>query len=438
MSFEILQKEVINKGLCARCGLCVGVCPVKAIGFTEDSYPISIEDCTDCGLCNKVCPGADVDYPALSERIFHKDYDPMNFLGHQEEMLVGHPTDETVRRAGASGGLTTGLLIYLLKTGKIRGAAVVGMDPERPWKTKSLLATTEEEIRSSANSKYCIVPSMDVLAKMRKEKGPFAVVALPCQVHGLRKLEASDPALAGKIAYILGLYCHYNMENEGYLDVLRISEIDPEKIAKFEFRGGGWPGGFFVVMKEGKEKLLHSIVYSNMISVMVRLYGAERCFLCTDAMCEFADISFGDFWANDYQDHLGDLSWCTLCSQRTKRGRELLESAERDGAIKLFHLPRERYSKRIIYYAMEKKLECFVRLRRLKHQGRTVPDYHHEVPKTNLMAWVAEAIRYRGTRIFRGPRTRLMVLKILFSPFGKVLDRINTLRKNICHRYQGN
>ena len=434
----MLQKEVINKGLCTRCGLCAGVCPVKAIGFKDDSYPMCIGECTNCGLCNNVCPGADVDCPAISERIFHEAYDPMNFYGHQERMLVGHPTDETIRRAGTSGGLTTGLLIYLLKTGKIQGAAVVGMDPERPWKAKSLLATTEEEIRFSAKSKYCIVPSMDILAKMRKEKGPFAVVALPCQVHGLRKLEAEDPSLAGKIAYILGLFCHYNLETDGYLDVLRNFEIHPEKIARFEFRGGGWPGGFYVVMKDGKKKLLHSITISNIMTVMMRLYGAKRCYLCIDAICEFADISLGDFWAESYKGCLGDLSWNTLCSQRTKRGRELLESAERDGAIKLYPLPKERYSKRISYYAMEKKLEGFIRLRRLTGQGRSVPDYHYPLPNANMMARIAEIIRHRSTRNLRGPRIRRLILKILFSRLVKVLEYWNNCRKIFFNGYRGN
>jgi coenzyme F420 hydrogenase subunit beta len=439
LSFEILQREVVKKGLCVRCGLCAGVCPVKAIGFNDNSYPIPIGHCTECGLCTKVCPGADVDLEGLSERIFNEPYDPMSFLGHQEEMLVGYPTDETIRREGTSGGLATGLLVYLLKTGKIRGGAVVGMDPEKPWKTKSLLATTEEEMRSSAKSKYCIVPSMDVIGQMRKQEGPFAVVALPCQAHGLRKLESADPSLAGKIAYIIGLYCHYNLEKEGYVDVLRSCGIDPEDIARFEFRGGGWPGGFFAVMKNGKGKLLHSIPISDITTILMRLYGPERCFLCTDATCEFADISLGDFWAGSYEDYLGELGGSTLCSLRTRQGRELLESAERDGAVKLYHLPQERHSKRIIYYAMEKKLEGFIRMHRFIHQGRGIPNYHHEIPRVNLMARFAEAIRYRSTHIFRYHGIRRLLLKIVFSPFGQlVLAHISALRKNIFSRHHGN
>ena len=70
MSFEGLKKEVIEPGLCARCGICAGVCPTKAIAFDQRSYPTLIGKCTDCSFCNGACPGADVDFNALSDQLF--------------------------------------------------------------------------------------------------------------------------------------------------------------------------------------------------------------------------------------------------------------------------------------------------------------------------------------------------------------------------------
>ncbi|MCK5558452.1 MAG: hypothetical protein KAJ01_08740, partial [Candidatus Hydrogenedentes bacterium] len=139
----------------------------------------------------------------------------------------------------------------------------------------------------------------------------------------------------------------------------------------------------------------------------------------------------------DYPDHLGDLSWCTLVSERTARGKELLESAERDGAVKLYELPKRRYSKRTMNFSLEKKLEGYVRLRRRLRKGQPVPDYHHAIPKTSLRAWIVETI-YRSTRILRGPRARRIGLRILFSSFGKALDVVNTFRKRLFLRLHGN
>lgn len=437
MSFDTLKSDVIDKGLCARCGLCAGVCPARVVGFDAASWPLLTGKCTDCGLCNKVCPGADVDLPAMSQRLFNAPYDPSDVWGVQDRMVVGHPTDDTVRRAGASGGLTTGLLLHMLRTGRIRGAAVVGMDPEHPYRPTSCLARTEAELRAASKSKYCIVPSMDVLAEMRREEGPFAVVVLPCQAHGLRKLEQADPGLAGKIHCILGLYCHYNMERDGYLDALRRAGIEPETIAAFEFRGGGWPGGFHAILKDGRAVSLHSINIKNVMTVMLRLYGAERCYLCHDGLVEFADLALGDFWAIDYPDRFGELSWCTLVSQRTARGREVLEAAERDGAVKLYELPPERYSRRTHNFAWEKKREAFVRLRRRKARGLPAPDFHHEIPPVSLGARAMEAA-YGATRILRGPRGRRFAVAVLFSPVGRLLDRLNTWRKDLFLRFHGN
>ncbi len=429
MSYERLRREVIQKGLCVRCGLCVGICPVSVIDLTERLFPKLVGKCTNCEFCNNACPGSDLNLNALSKQVFNKPFDPHNLWGHQEKIFVGHSKDESIHRDGASGGLVTGILVYLLKTGRIDGAVVIGMDPDHPWETRSMLATTEAEIRSASQSKYCIVPSMDVLAKIRRKKGSFAVVGLPCQVHGLRKLEAVDPKLAKKISYIFGLYCHYNMETAGYIDALEVSGIRLNDLAKFQFRGGGWPGGFFVVKKNGEKKALHKMPYSSILNIMFRLYGAERCFLCIDPTAELADLSFGDFWANEYKDAFKDMTHCTMCSQRSEKGLSVLKAAQKDGAIRLYPMSEEKQPKRTLGFIKEKKTEGYIRLRRLKKKGRPVPDYHHEIPKAALDAHIAEAIRHRFTQLFRGSNIRKRVLNILFSPMGEFMDRVNRFRK---------
>lgn len=430
MSYERLYREVIHKGLCVRCGLCAGICPVRVIGLTENSFPKLVGKCTRCGFCTSACPGADINFNEISNRVFNKPHALENLWGHHENTFVGHSTDESIRRAGASGGLVTGILVYLLKTRQINGALVIGMDPNQPWKTRSFLATNEDEIRSASQSKYSIVPSMEVLAKIREAKGAFAVVGLPCQVHGLRKLETVDPKLSKKIRYIFGLYCHYNLEKDGYLDALQISGIGLDDVANFQFRGGGWPGGFFAVKKNGDNKKLHNISHSSLLTVMFRLYGARRCFLCIDPTAELADLSFGDFFADEYEDGVAGMTNCTLCCQRSQRGMELLNTAKKDGAIKAIPLPQQNNPKRTLNFIIEKKTEGYIRLRRFKKKGLPVPNYHHEIPKVAPSAHIAEALRHRLMQLLRGSVIRKMVLRILFSPGGEYVDRINRFRKS--------
>lgn len=438
MDFNELHQKVIERGLCARCGICAGVCPVRVIKFDELNFPRLDGRCTSCGFCTQCCPGAAVDYPALSRRLFNDEYDPSDLQGYTENLFVAHPVNDGIRSAGSSGGLVTGLLVYLLEKGEIDGALVVGMDQEKPYRTRGVLATTVDEILDAAQSKYCITPSMEVLQYLRKKKeGRYAVVALPCQIHGLRKMEQVDPKLAGKISHIFGLYCNCNLNPNGHQEAIQTCGIKLDDVARFDFRGGGWPGGFFVTKKDGSEVPLHSINIKNVMNVMFRLFGAERCYLCTDALAEYADLSFGDFWAFDYGDELAKLEHCTLVSQRTEKGLQLLQQASADKEIVLHSLPLDRASKRILNMSRGKKTRSFVRHQRLKKNGHPVPEYHCTLPGLSAEARRND-LMYRFFFLFRGPRLRRIVLRILFSRAGVVLDRLNVKRKNMFCKYHGN
>ncbi len=438
MNFTELHQKIIDRGLCTRCGTCAGVCPVRVIKFDELNFPRLDGHCTSCGFCTQCCPGADVDYPALSKRLFNDEYDPADLQGYTENLFVAHPVNEGIRSEGSSGGLVTGLLVYLLEKGEIDGALVVAMDQEYPYRTRGVLATTVDVILAAAQSKYCLTPSMEVVQYQRKKKeGRYAVVALPCQIHGLRKMEQVDPKLAGKISYIFGLYCNCNLNPNGHLEAIQACDIELSDVARFDFRGGGWPGGFFVTKKDGSKVPLHSINIKNVMNVMFRLFGSERCYLCTDALAEYADLSFGDFWAFDYSDEVAKLEHCTLVSQRTLSGIQLLSQANAEKEIVMHPLPLERASKRILSMSRGKKTRSFVRHQRLEKKGHPVPEYHCDLPGLSMEARRND-LMYRFFSLFRGPRLRRMVLRILFSRTGVVLDRLNVKRKNMFCKYHGN
>jgi len=435
--FNILFEQVIARGLCTRCGVCSGVCPTRAISLDDDAFPLLSGDCSKCGFCVNCCPGGEVNFPELSRRIFKRDYHPDDLCGHVENMYVSYPTDHKVRMAGASGGLTTGLLVYLLEKKEIDGAIVVDMDSEKGYLTKGVLATTTQEIYDAAKSKYCITPSMDVLKTIRKTEGRFAVVALPCQLHGLRKLEQVDPSLSNKICYYFGLFCNCNLEVNTHIEAIRACNIRLDDVEKFNFRGGVWPGGFHVRKKDGSEISLHKINIKNVMNVMFRIYGSTRCYLCYDALAEYADLSFGDFWSFDYAEDWSDHKSCTLVYQRTSRGRELLEKASADGAICMDKLPVERNSKRILKMARGKKNRTTARLYRREKKGLPNPNYHFATPGPTRGA--QRSIRlYDLFQLLRGSLRRKMVLRLLFSPLGEFFDRLNVIRKKKFCDYHDN
>lgn len=434
--FSSLFNRVVETGLCARCGMCVGVCPHNALELDDNAYPVLAGKCTSCGFCSACCPGAEVDYPALSRQVFDCEYDARSLQGHVENLYIAHPENREIRYAGASGGVVTGILDYLLAHKKIDGAVVVGMDSRIPYKTQGVLATTGEEIRACAQSKYCVTPSMAVLREVRRRKGRFAVVALPCQVHALRKLEKVDPSLSQKIPYILGLYCHCTMDVKGHEEAIRAFGIPLEEVAAFQFRGGGWPGGFFVVKKDGTEVALHEkILIKDVMNVMFRLYGPTRCKLCIDALCEYADLSFGDFWAFDFSEDLARHERCTLISQRTAAGRELMEELGKSGEFAVHALPHARNSKRILKMARGKKSRSNVGILQRRDNGQPYPSYNIAIPDPSGKERRSVFLYSLFTRI-QAPLFRTIVLKLLFSPLGVLAYKLNTLRKNRVNDYR--
>jgi ferredoxin len=57
------MKYQIDESLCTGCGLCVNVCPVRAIRLSDAAH-IEIDRCTGCGACANICKkGAIIEEP---------------------------------------------------------------------------------------------------------------------------------------------------------------------------------------------------------------------------------------------------------------------------------------------------------------------------------------------------------------------------------------
>ena len=59
MSFELLQKEIIDVGLCQGCGLCVGYCKhieMETLRPILKDYCILERNGQQCGKCYENCP----------------------------------------------------------------------------------------------------------------------------------------------------------------------------------------------------------------------------------------------------------------------------------------------------------------------------------------------------------------------------------------------
>jgi len=291
---------VARSGLCTGCGTCVALCPQSAIRIEivrkRGIYLPRVNEkaCNACGICLRVCPGRGVDFAMLNQVAFgHQPQD--NLLGNYIGCYTGHAADKDIRYNSSSGGLVSALLIFALERGMIDGALVTRMNPDKPLEPQPFIARTEEEILSAAGSKYCPVPAniaLDDILKA-KEGERFAVVGLPCHMHGLRKAELVNSKLKERVALRVGLFCGSTANFAGTRLLLGKMRIKGTDVIGIKYRGTGWPGHLSVEMHDSERK---SLPYNHSITVLGTFFTPKRCQLCLDGAAELADISFGDAW----------------------------------------------------------------------------------------------------------------------------------------------
>ncbi|HIH64454.1 MULTISPECIES: Coenzyme F420 hydrogenase/dehydrogenase, beta subunit C-terminal domain [Methanothermobacter] len=287
--------------LCTGCGTCAGICPhgsvVMRIDHDRGVYePLVDGECDECGLCLKVCPGIGVDFTDLNMRVFGREPEDI-LMGNYEECYTAHSRDEELRYGASSGGMISQILIYLLEEGLIDGALVTRMNPERPLEPEPFIARTPQEIVESRGSKYCPVPANVALREILERPGRYAVVGLPCHIHGVRKAERVSRKLRERIVYHMGIVCNHTPTFKATEFLLEGLGVDPGDVKSIRYRGEGWPGSLRIETESGEILLLPEYWGSG----FGQLFMPERCRLCADHMAELSDISFADPWLKEFE-----------------------------------------------------------------------------------------------------------------------------------------
>lgn len=312
-----------NRDLCARTGTCVGICPEEALYANDAGFPELIpEKCTSCGLCAQTCPGESVHFRNMARRTFGFIPDDIGFDGYVMDTKIAFSTDETIRGGGAGGGVVTAILWDLLQAGEVDGCVVARMSAKRPWLAEPFIARTYQDLIGSQGSKYLVIALNSMLEAIRTQEGSFAVAALPCQVHGLRKTMETEPWLKEKIKVLVGLFCGGALEPEVVVDLLRTKGLKKEEISDFQFRGGEWPGKMRAVKKDGTICDMHYSNYKDgAYNYFIGLYMPMRCQTCIDGSNEFADCAVSDAWTkNQYGEY--KFKGCSRILIRTPLGRK--------------------------------------------------------------------------------------------------------------------
>jgi len=357
--------EMYKKNLCTQCGTCYSFCPKKNIEIVRSNSKDFVfkvkntELCNGCGICYEVCPGHTVNFDELNASVFFK-FSPNNLLGNFQKTYLTQSTDEKIRNMCASGGTASTLLNFALDSGMIDGALVVRMSKKDPLEPEVFIAKSQQEILSAAQSKYLPVPLNTGIREILDSEGKFAVVGLPCHIHGIRKAELLFPKVKEKIVLCVGIICGPGPSFLMTDHLLRAEKVKREDVVEIKYREGKiWPGGMLIKLKNGREKFipLKEYLYAQ------TLFNRFRCGVCPDFANELSDFSLGDahlpeFWrgetvtTSDGHELRGEDGW-NIAISRTDFGRDILRRAKESGVIELIEISPERVveaQKSMLYY----------------------------------------------------------------------------------------
>jgi coenzyme F420 hydrogenase subunit beta len=370
--WDKLKIEIIDQGLCTRCGTCVGLSSAHAIEF-DDPLGQCLPSLKRAGARENEwiyhgCPGKHVSFPELNDFVFGCQ-PPDKMLGHAQELYVGYATDPLIRRNAASGGMISAALIHLLENKKVDGAIVLGTSDVEPWRSEPKIVTTPEEVLKAAQSKYTIAPLNTILSEIEDFDGRLAYVGLPCEVHSIRKLQMRDFPGTRKIAYVIGSFCGNTLHFSSVISFLKSRGVrDYREVSSLKYRAGEWPGAMEAVLRDGRVFRLEKF-YAN---YLIPFHIMKRCLLCTDMANEFADVSAGDAWAPVYEERGKGFS---LIVCRTPEGVELVNSMASDGLLEIQPIRQEDAVAMHSHGYDLKKRGAFIRMDFAEKRGRAVPDY---------------------------------------------------------------
>ena len=336
MWFWELEAGVIDAGRCIQCGTCVAVCPSNSIGIDEDTdLPELVKMCTGCSMCWDFCPRGGLRYEALwppSTLTADEDADVVpaqvrsdsadtywKISGGPPADGLGAVVESYAVRASVQiddvqdGGAVSALLIGLLAAGEIDGALRCpsrartrtssgrASPPSPPRRTRSAPR------RGSFYNQTMALAELDLSKYSLPAKPRIAVVGTPCEVQGLRAMQARRwPTGAHRVDAVvlsIALMCTKNFDYEA-LTLRELQEkrgVDLDRVSKMDVIRGR----MIVEYRDGELAIDEPVK---------DFHGAalKGCDECADFLGRSADISVGS---------VGSMTGWTSVLIRTERGR---------------------------------------------------------------------------------------------------------------------
>jgi len=374
---------VVNGGTCTSCGACAALDmsgqtemkdtprgPVPEFG-PESAFP---------KWAGEACPAFGVNYPKLYQQ--HYGRLPSNWLtGQIENVRTGFSADPQIRRAGASGGVLTQTLVYLLETGRVDAVILARQGFPTPEKARAVFAFTRAEILARAQSVYIPVSMLDLLCRLEPGKR-YAITCLPEQSAALRVMQQKGFGPAQQIKYIIGPYTGtalYPAAVRCYLRSKRVKKTD--EIVSLNWRAGEWPGYLEIRTASGRIVQTPKVYYNFLIPFFVTQTSLQS----MDFANEFSDLAAGDAWSPAFESQGGGHS---VLVTRTPEMESIIAEMAGKGLLNVTDDDQAKAADMHGHMLDFKKRGGWLRNQWRRKTGRLAPDYGYRpahVPTSRIL-----------------------------------------------------
>lgn len=315
-----LIDKVLNRGICVKCGACVGLCPYFSY---FDGEVVVLDRCTsETWRCLQICPRADYDDTSLDQI---EEKGQTSEIGPFQNIFMARSTKGEVIEMAQYGGVVSTLLMYAMEKGLIQSAVLT--DKGNGISSAGSIAKDQSDILNCAGSRYNAAGGLSALNRAIKEnEKKIAVVGLPCQMEALARMGLMAPDGTERVSHVnlkIGLFCTWALDYRPLCEYLKNSGVE-KPVKRFDIPPP--PAQIFLAQTEKgvKEFPLDEI----------RPFIQKGCSLCGDMTAEHADISVGSVEGLE--------GWNTVVV-RDKEAGDIIQAAIDDQYLETDELPKENF-----------------------------------------------------------------------------------------------
>ena len=291
--FEALENEIVEPDLCTACGACVAVCPTFALRMVHEK-PTLVGVCNLCEACYYSCPAVEMDLLGEGRAEAPEGTAQPNrivaTLNSYQCAFQARASDPRILSVAQDGGVATALVVYALQQRLVDCAIVMRTDPDEPLRATPVIVEHPHDALTGAGSRYTPGSTASALLHLaeRYSGRRVMVVALPCEVQGLRKVNGARRG--NTVEYIVGLFCSSIFSYDGLINghLRQGKGLDLLGTERIIIKGNR----YWVTSAKG------DILLAPQSLKELRPYRRPACNACIDYAADLADLSIGVIGAN--------------------------------------------------------------------------------------------------------------------------------------------